>query len=66
MSLLLLTEQCLEMLSLKGGCTGSYESTLVKMPHCWKSHVVAHLFMGTQQFNDLEVADILTVNVELG
>ena len=25
---------------LKGGCTGSSESTLVKMPHCWKSHVV--------------------------
>ena len=25
-------------LSLKGGCTGSSESTLVKMPHCWKSH----------------------------
>ena len=21
-----------------GSCTGSYESTLVKMPHCWKSH----------------------------
>ena len=27
----------------KGGCTGSGESTLVKMPHCWKSHVTAHL-----------------------
>ena len=22
---------------------GSSESTLVKMPHCWKSHVVAHI-----------------------
>ena len=32
----LLTEQHLEFLSLKGGCTCSYESTLVKMPHCWK------------------------------
>ena len=29
--------------SFKAGCTGSYESTLVKMPHCWKSHVPAHL-----------------------
>ena len=29
---------------LKGGCTGSSESTLVKMPRCWKSHVGAHLF----------------------
>ena len=35
----LLTEHHLEFLSLKGGCTGSSESTLVKMPHCWKSHV---------------------------
>ena len=39
----LLTEYHLEFLSLKGGCTGSSESTLVKMPHCWKSPVVAHL-----------------------
>ena len=30
-------------LNLKGGCTDSSESTLVKMPHCWKSHVTAHL-----------------------
>ena len=41
----LLTEHYLEFLSLKGGCTGSSESTLVKMPHCWKSHVVAHMFL---------------------
>ena len=38
----LLTEHHLEFLSLKGGCTGLSESTLVKMPHCWKSHVAAH------------------------
>ena len=31
-----------EFLSLKAGCTGSSESTLVKMPHCWKSLVMAH------------------------
>ena len=43
MSVRLLTEHHLEILSLKGGCTGSYESTLVKMPHCWKSHVAAHI-----------------------
>ena len=43
MSVKLLTEHVLEFLSFKGGCTGSYESTLVKMPHCWKSHVTAHL-----------------------
>ena len=41
-TLRLLTGHHLEILSLKGGCTGSSESILVKMPHCWKSHVVAH------------------------
>ena len=41
----LLTEHHLESLSLKGGCTGSSESTLVKMPHCWKSHVTAHMVL---------------------
>ena len=30
MSVKLLTEHHLEFLSLKGGCSGSYESTLVK------------------------------------
>ena len=43
MTVKLLTEQCLEFLSLKGGCTGSSESIHVKIPHCWKSHVVAHI-----------------------
>ena len=38
-----LTEQHLEFLSSKVGCTGSSESTLVKMPHCLKSHVTAHI-----------------------
>ena len=45
MTLKLLTEHRLEFLSLKGGCTGSSESTHVKMPHCWKSHVTAHLLL---------------------
>ena len=39
MSVKLLTEHHLEFLS----CTGTSESTLVKMPHCWKSHVVAQI-----------------------
>ena len=39
----LLTNYNLEFLSLKGGCTGSSESTLVKIPHCWKSHVKAQM-----------------------
>ena len=38
MSVKLLTKHNLECLSLKGGCTGSSESTLAKMPHRWKSH----------------------------
>ena len=43
MSVELLTEQHFEFLSYKGDCTGSSESTLVKMPHLWKSHVTAQL-----------------------
>ena len=39
----LLTEQHLEFLSLIGDCTGSSESTHVKIPHCWKSHAAAHI-----------------------
>ena len=41
----LLTEHHLELLSLKGGCTGFSESIHVKMPHCWKSHALAHLYL---------------------
>ena len=40
----LLTEQHLEFLSLKGGCTGWFESTLDKLPHCWKSHALAQYY----------------------
>ena len=36
----LLTEQHMEFLS----CTDLPESTLIKMPHCWKSHVTAKLY----------------------
>ena len=43
MSVKLLTKHHLEFLSLKGGFTGSPESTFVKIPHCWKSHVVAQI-----------------------
>ena len=44
MSVKLLTEHHVEFLSLKRGCTGSSESTLVKMPHCWISHVSAQMY----------------------
>ena len=43
MSVKLLTENHLEFLSLKGGCRGSSESTLVKISNCWKSHAAAHI-----------------------
>ena len=45
MTVKLLTEHQLGFLSFKGDCTGLSESTLVKMPHCWKSHVVAHILV---------------------
>ena len=45
MSVKLLTEHNLEFLSFKRDCTGSSESTLVKMPHCWKSHVTAQILV---------------------
>ena len=43
MSVKLLTQHHLEFLSVKWGCTGSSESTLVKMSNCWKSHAAAQL-----------------------
>ena len=47
MSVKLLIELNLVFLSLTGGCTGSSESTLVKMAHCWKSHVMVQIFLNT-------------------
>ena len=52
MSVKLLTEHHLRFLSLKGGCTGSSESTLVKMPHCWKSHAAVNLL----QVHDIHIS----------
>ena len=43
MTVKLLTKDYFEFLSLKGGCKVSSESKLVKIPHCWKSHVAVHL-----------------------
>ena len=47
-----------EFLSLKGGCTGSSESTLVKLPHCWKSHVAAQMSLNEN------ISQLLFVSVE--
>ena len=56
MNIKLLTEQHLDFLSLKVGCTCSSETTLVKIPHCWKSRVAAQLYLAqivslAEQFN---------------
>ena len=45
MTVKLLTGHHLEFLSFIGCCTGSSESTLAKMSHCWKSHDTAHILM---------------------
>ena len=41
----LMTDHHLEFLSLKGGYTCSSESAHVKMPHCWKSHAMAQMYL---------------------
>ena len=41
----LLNEHHLEFLGLKGGCRGSFKSTYVKMPHCWKSLALAQFLL---------------------
>ena len=43
MTLRLLAKHHLEFLSLKGGCTDSSETTLVKMPHRWKPCATSHM-----------------------
>ena len=43
MGVKLLTKFILELLSLKVGCTCLSESTLVKMPHFFKSHVTTQI-----------------------
>ena len=52
MSVKLLTEHHFEFLSLKGGYTGSSEPTLVKIPHCWKSHGSFFFFSNTNKGNN--------------
>ena len=38
---------------------GSSESTLVKMPHCWKSHVAAHMYIYLLLYRLSELRDVL-------
>ena len=49
-----------EFLSLKGGHTGSSESTLAKMPHCWKSHIMAHIYVWLLSIARLKCCDLFT------
>ena len=51
------TEHHLVFLSLTGGCTGSSESTLVKMPRCWKSHVAAQMLRRNEEMERREIHD---------
>ena len=46
----LLTEHHLEFLSLKWGCRGSSDCTLVKMCNCWKSHGAAQIICKVHVF----------------
>ena len=63
----LLTEHHLEFLSLKGGCRGSSESTLVKMSSCWKSYAAAHI-IDNPRYHEEETLNIdiqTTVSTQL-
>ena len=56
MSFKLLTENRLEFPSLTEGYTGSSESTLVKLPHCWKSR---HGSNSCENFQILQIYSII-------
>ena len=59
MTVKLLTEQHLEFLSLKGGCTGSSEYKLAKMPLCWKSHITGLMVLQrNEKFSILDTPPI--------
>ena len=63
----LLTEHHLEFLSLKGGCRGSFKSTLVEMSNCWKSHAAAQVTVqrsGQYYYTLFCSSSILGVNVK--
>ena len=56
----LLTEHHLDFLSLIGG---SSESTLVKKPSCWKSHVAAKIVFNMPRETSLKGKSYLPVRV---
>ena len=66
MSVQLLNEHRCEFLRLKGGYTGSSESPLVKMPHCWKSHFAAQLCLAAQKNCLIEMTLLSAHNICFG
>ena len=54
-------EHHLEFLSLQEGCTGLSESTLVKMPQCWKSNATAHMEFSVTTLSALTIKSIMHV-----
>ena len=65
MSVKLLAEHHLDFLSLKGGCTGSSKSTLVKIPHRWKSHVAAQLFLSCYKHSLVKNTSLKIVRLKI-
>ena len=65
MSVKLLTEHHLEFLSVKGGCTGSSESTLVEMRHCWKSRVADYYFLLQMEVVKSHGVEVKNINQEI-
>ena len=60
----LLTEHHLDFLRLKGVCTGSSESTHVKIPHCWKSHATAFGFFEKEAATKTRLSENLTITLQ--
>ena len=59
MSVKLLNALHLEFPSLKGGCTGSSVSTLVKLPHFYKSYVTAQILKLFTDEDDRKFEELL-------
>ena len=66
MTVKLLTAHYLEFQNLKAGCTGSSESTLVKMPHFWKSHAAAHYNIHVLIIYSLQISSNLLAALPTG
>ena len=56
---MLSVEHHLEFLSLQKGCTGVSAPTHVKMPHCWKLHVTAHMEFSMITLSALAITSIM-------